>query len=261
MKSIVATLVLILAAAAAFGVPLTASWIEGKVECGSGSSWKPVNIGDKVDSALSVKLAAGAMAEFSEGSRRVSLSSPGVYSLDALVKAGAEQAKKRSGAMGKLGKLVDPKAADQATTVAGVRGAAQDESETMWMTEDEEGESLAEEAKSYAREGRFADAATFFGQAAAASEGDEAEGYLYAMSWSLAAGGSTIEAIKTLRAFDPEGAEWRAQRDLLLARLDLDSGSAAEARTILEALLAEGTLTGDDLVLAKEMLEEAKAVK
>jgi hypothetical protein len=261
MRYIVATLSLFLVAAAAFGIPLTASWVEGKVEYGSGSTWKPVNIGDKVDSSMSVRLAAGAMAEFSEGSRRISLSSPGIYSLDALVKAGAEQAKKRSGAMGKLGKLVDPKAADQATAIAGVRGAAQDESETMWMTEDEGGEALAEEARSYAREGRFADAATLFGQAAAASEGDEADGYLYAMSWSLAAGGSTIEAIKTLRNFAPEGAEWRAQRGLLLARLDLDSGSAAEARTLLEAILAEGFLTGEDLELAKEMLAEAKAVK
>jgi hypothetical protein len=171
MKKILALLLSLLVAVSAFAVPLTASWIEGKVEHGSGSAWKVVNIGDKIDSAESVRLAKGAMAEFTEGSRHISLSAPGTYALADLVKAGADQAKNRSAALGKLGKLVDPKAAESATAIAGVRGAAQGESETMWATEGEGPESLAEEAKSFARESRFADAAQLFGQAADASEG------------------------------------------------------------------------------------------
>jgi len=257
----IVSLSLFLVALTAFAVPLTASWVEGKVECGSGSSWKLVNLGDKVDSALSVRLAAGAMAEFSEGNRRISLSSPGTYSLDSLVKAGAAQTKNRTSAMGKLGKLVDPKAAESATAIAGVRGAAQGETETMWMTEAEGGAALAEEAKSFAREGRFADAASLFGQAAEASEGEEKESYLYSKAWSLAAGGATIEAIKSLRAFSPTAVSWQAQRGLLLARLDIDSGSAAEAKSILEQLLGSNTLAGEDLDMAKAMLDEAKALK
>lgn len=261
MRKTLSVLILVLVATAAFSAPLTASWVEGKVEYGSGSAWKPVNIGDKIDSSQSVRLAAGAMAEFAEGNRRISLSAPGTYSLDALVKAGAQQSANRSSALGKLGKLVDPKAADAATAIAGVRGAAQGEAETMWMTESEGGAALAEEAKSFAREGRFSDAASLFGQAAEASTGDERDGYVFSKAWSLAAGGATIEAIKTLRAFAPAGADWAAQRGLLLARLDIDSGAGAEARTILEQLLASGKLSGDDLELAKAMQVEAKALK
>ncbi len=249
---------MLLLAASAFAVPLTASWIEGKVERGSGSAWKLVNIGDKIDSAESVRLAAGAMAEFAEGNRRISISAPGTYSLAELVKAGGDQAKKRSTALGKLGKLVDPKAADSATAIAGVRGAAQGEAETMWATEGEGPEAIAEEAKSYARESRFADAASLFGQAAELAQGEEKAGYVYSKAWSLAAGGATIEAIKVLRAMSVAGAgPWAGQRALLLARLDIDTGSTAEARQVLDAAIKAG-LAGEDLELAKAMLAEAK---
>jgi hypothetical protein len=262
MKKFLLALTMLLLAFAVFAVPLTASWIEGKVERGSGSAWKIVSIGDTVDSSMSVRLAAGALAEFTLGSRRIALSAPGVYSLDALVKAGSEQTKKRSATMGKLGKLVDPKAAETATAVAGVRGAAQGEDETMWMTEAEGPEALAEEARSFARESRFADAAALFGQAAGLSSGEEKAGYAYARAWSLAAGGSNIEAIKALRAIAPATAgAWAGQRALLLARLDIDSGAFAEARDILTSTIAAGKLKGEDLELANGMLEETKAAK
>jgi hypothetical protein len=261
MKKIAVIASLLLFSAAIFALPLTASWIEGKVERSSGSAWKTVAIGDKVDSSESIRLAAGALAEFSTGSRHISLSAPGTYSLDALVKAGGDQAKKRSTAMGKLGKLVDPKAAESATAVAGVRGAAQGEAETMWMTEAEGAEALAEEARAFARESRFVDAASLFGQAASAAEGDARVGYLYAEAWSLAAGGAAIEAIKALRAFAPPAGPWSIQRDLLLARLDIDTGAAVEARGLLTALLSAGGLSGEEQELATGMLEETKTAK
>jgi len=249
----------LLFSAALFALPLTASWIEGKVERNAGSGWKTVAIGDKVDSSEQVRLSAGALAEFSTGTRHISLSAPGVYSLDALVKAGGDQAKKRSTAMGKLGKLVDPKAAESATAVAGVRGAAQGETETMWMTEAEGAEALAEEARAFARESRFVDAAGLFGQAASVATGEEKDGYLYAEAWSYAAGGATIEAIRALRAFAPAPGSWSTQRDLLLARLDIDTGAEAGAKTLLTVLLSGGKLSAEELELANGMMDELKA--
>ena len=150
MKKILSIGLFFLVATAVFSVPLTASWVEGKVERNSGKAWALVNIGDKIDSSESIRLASGAMAEFTEGNRHISLSAAGTYALEALVKAGGEKAKNRSSAMGKLGKLVDQKAADSATAIAGVRGAEQGQTETMWMTEGEDANSLAEEAKSFA---------------------------------------------------------------------------------------------------------------
>jgi len=262
MKKILLAFSMLTLCAAVFAVPLTASWIEGKVERGSGSAWKPVLIGDTVDSSQSVRLSAGALAEFTLGSRRIALSAPGVYSLDTLMKAGGEQAQKRSATMGKLGKLVDPKAAETATAVAGVRGAAQGQDETMWMTESEGPGALAEEARAFARESRFADAAALFGQAAGLASGEEKAGYAYARAWSLAAGGANIEAIKALRALSPADAgSWAGQRALLLGRLDIDSGAFAEAREVLQAAIGSGKLAGEDLELAKGMLAEAKAGK
>jgi len=51
---------------------------------------------------------------------------------------------------------------------------------------------------------------------------------------------------------------WAGPRALLLARLDLESGAKAEAKSVLEAAIAAGFLAGEELQLAKGMLEEAK---
>jgi hypothetical protein len=251
---------LLLAATAASALTLTATWVEGGVERRVGSAWRAISIGDAVDSSDTIRLGPGALAEFTGGLRRISLSAPGIYVLDALAKAGAERSKSSASAMDKFGKLVDPKSSAimNQSTVAGVRGDPVSEAGAAWLTDEDDPATLAEDGKSAARDGKYAEAAALFGKAAEGSEGEEKAGYEFAKAWAFAAEGSSIEAIKTLRGMGAAGGEWGRARALLLARLDLDTGSAAEAKAILEAAVAAGGLSPEDLELAKSMLEEAR---
>jgi hypothetical protein len=260
-SSVIFLFCLVLAATVASAFPVSATWIEGQVDRRSGQGWKAVSIGDKLDSSDSVRLGPRALAEFTDGQRRVALSTSGFFALETLFKAGGEQAKQRAGALAKLGKMIDPKAAASAGTVAGVRGAAASPSATSWVTEEEGASAYAEEALAYARESRFADAAKLFADAASESEGEKKSGYTYSQAWSLAAGGAVLDAVKILRGMPlAEAGVWVAPRALLLARLDIDTGAAAEARDLLRAALEANLFTGgEDKDLANAMLVEANA--
>jgi hypothetical protein len=253
---------LVLCAAAAGAFPVSASWVEGQVDRRVGSAWKAVSMGDKLDSTDSVRLGPKAMAEFTDGQRRVALSAAGSYALDSLFKAGSAQATKRAGAISKLGMMIDPKAAVSAGTVAGVRGAAQTPTGTAWVTEEEGAPAYVEEALAFARESRFADAAKLFADAAAESEGEQKAGYTYSRAWSLSAGGAVLEALKILRELSPSTTgKWTGPRALLLARLDIDTGAVAEAQELLLTTIKAGAFSADDRPLADEMLQESAALK
>lgn len=257
MRKFMLAALAVFAISAAAAVPLTVSWAEGKVEFQKGSAWKVLNAGDKVESTDTIRLGPASYVELSDGRRKIVLSAPGVFALEAVLKSGAEKAAKTTGALGKLGKLVDPKAQSSSTAVAGVRGAAQGADSMVWATDSESPEALIEEARAMLREERFADAAELFGEAASVAEGELRDSALYSRAWCLASAGGTLGAIKTLRAMPAVG-PWSGPRALLLARLDLDTGAAAEAKSVLQAALAAGTLSGDDAVLAKAMLEEVR---
>jgi hypothetical protein len=242
-------------------VPLTVSWADGKVELQKGSAWAAVNMGDKVDSASSLRLAAGASVELTDGKRKVSLTAAGTYVLDSLLKqGGAEAAKKRSGALDKLGKLVDPNATTGATTVAAVRGAAVEPAKdtVTWMSDSVDVAAVMEEGRKLVRDGDFSAAALKFDEAVYAAEGDEKVSASYAEAWALAADDSSARAVKILRGMPSTGV-WAGPRALLLARLDIDSGAKAEATSVLEAANAAKLFVGDDVDLAKTLLAEASA--
>ncbi|HTX71258.1 MAG TPA: hypothetical protein VMC79_00395, partial [Rectinemataceae bacterium] len=242
--------------------PLTVSWLDGKVEQLSGSSWIPLNLGDKIDSASKVRLAAGASAEFTGGGRKISLTAPGVFVLDTLLKRGLASAKATSGALDMLGKLVDPKAQTTDVTAAGVRGAAigdQSADSMTWESDTVDTDALMASARQLVRDGHFVEAADKFGQAAAAADGDRKDDALYGQAWALAAGGRTIESVKILRMMRPAGV-WAGPRALLLGRLDIDSGAKDEAISVLQAALNGGTLAGNDIQMAKDMLGEAQSM-
>lgn len=241
-------------------VPLTVSWADGKVDLQKGSSWAAVSMGDKVDSASTLRLAAGASVELTDGKRKVALTAPGSYVLDVLLKQGAESAKRKSGALDKLGKLVDPKASTGAATVAAVRGAAVEppKDSVTWMSDTVDVASVMEEGRKLVRDGDFTAAAAKFDEAVFAAEGDEKEAASYAEAWALAADESSARAVKLLRGMASAGM-WAGPRALLLARLDIDSGAKAEAKALLEAATKASLFVGDDVDLAKSLLAEASA--
>lgn len=242
--------------------PLTVSWLDGKVERLNGSAWVVLNLGDRIDSSATVRLGPGATAEFTGGGRKVALTAQGVFILDTLMKRGLDSAKTKAGALDKLGKLVDPKAQTTDITAAGVRGAAigDQTADTMtWESDSVDVDALMSSARQLVRDGHFSEAADKFDQAAAAADGDKKDDALYGKAWALAAGGRTIESVKTLRAMNTKGT-WAGPRALLLGRLDIDSGAKDEAITVLQAALNGGLLAGDDIQLAKDMVGEANAM-
>ena len=241
-------------------VPLTVSWADGKVDLQKGSAWAVVNMGDKLDSSATLRLAAGASVELSDGKRKIAITAAGTYLVDNLLKQGAQASKTRAGALDKLGKLVDPKASTGTSTVAAVRGAAVEPAKdsVTWMSDSVDVTAVMEEGRKLVRDGDFAAAALKFDEAVKAAEGDEKEAASYAKAWALAAADSSARAVKVLRGMANTGI-WAGPRALLLARLDIDSGAKAEAKTVLAAASAAKLFVGDDVDLAKSMLAEASA--
>jgi hypothetical protein len=253
--------ILVIASCAAYlgATPLTVSWVEGKVEKSAGSGWAAINIGDRIDSAETVRLGAQATAEFTDGKRKVAIAAAGTFNLERLLRGGSESAKKRTAVVDKMGKMVDSSIGSGQTSVAGVRGAAVVEPSAeaiSWASEGVDVDALMTEAKELAKAGKYPDAAAKFAAAAREAEGEQKDGALYGQAWALAVDGSAIPALKTLRSM-PSSGPWAGPRALLLARLDLDSGAAEEAAAVLKAALAAKLLVGDDVELAKDMLAEA----
>jgi hypothetical protein len=252
-------IVTLVAALSLSAVPLTVSWADGKVELQKGSAWVVVNMGDKIDSASTIRLAKGASVELNNGKSKIALTAAGSYVLDSLLKQGAV-ASKDKGALNKLGKLVDPKASVSSTTVAAVRGAAIEPTKdtVSWQADTVDVAAVMEEGRQFVRDGDYSNAALKFNEASSAAEGDEKDSAQYAEAWALAADDSSARAVKILRSMPSKGS-WAAPRALLLARLDIDSGAKAEAKSVLEAAFTAKLFVGDDVELGKSLLAEANS--
>lgn len=286
MKRLALAILVFIAGAAAFASNLTATWIEGSVERKQGSSWSSIKVGDIVKSSDVVRLAESSIAEFSDGHRKVVLSAPGTFSLAAMLREGATQDRKKAGLLDRLSRILAPAQRPAQETVGGVRGASQEAADASpWVEGDggadavssatgDSGEAAAAEAAALAARNAsllssawnlaaakdYGKAADQFGAVADTAPGGMRTEALYGQAWCLEASGSTIQALKILRAMPSEG-EWAGPRALLLARLDLGTGAYAEARAVLETAIASGLFKGDDLELATSMLKEAKAAK
>jgi hypothetical protein len=242
-----------------YAIPMTVSWADGKVDLKNGDAWTAVNMGDQIDSASTIRLGKGASVELSDGKRKVALTAEGTYLVDNLVKKGAVASKQNSGAMSKLGKLVDPQASVGSTTVAAVRGAAIEPTKdtTAWQS-DVDVPTIMEEGRQLMRAGDYAAAALKFGEAVDVADGVEKDSAMYSQAWAFASGDSQVKAVKILRSM-PASGNWAGPRALLLARLDIDSGASAEAKSVLEAGLSSKIFAGDEVDLAKSLVTEASA--
>lgn len=260
-----ACLVIAVLFASALGLsaaPLTVAWADGKVDLQKGSAWVALSIGDKLDSSSTIRLGAAASVELTDGKRKMALTAPGLYALEALLKQGASSASRTSGALTKLGKLVDPALTTAGTSVAAVRGAAIEPAKdsVTWMSDSVDVKAVMDEGRKLARHGDYAEAAAKFDEAASAADGEDAEAALYAEAWALAADQSSARSVKILRGMADSGT-WAGPRALLLARLDIESGAAAEAKALLGAAMAGNLFVGDDVDLANSMLAELNGKK
>lgn len=108
------------------------------------------------------------------------------------------------------------------------------------------------------RAGDYATAALRFNEAAGIAEGADKDEALYSQAWALAADDSQARALSVLRAM-PSSGNWAGPRALLLARLDIDTGAKAEAKSAIETGLSSKLFVGDELDFAKSLLSEASA--
>jgi hypothetical protein len=241
-------------------VPMTVSWADGKVDLKSGSAWAAVSVGDKIDSSSTIRLGKGATVELTDGKRKVSLTAEGSYVVDAVLKKGAVASKKSTQAMDKLGKLVDPQASVNSSTVAAVRGAAVEPAkESMdWQSGEADYASLMDEGRRLVRTGEYGSAARRFNEAAGAADGVDKDAAQYSEAWALAADESQGRAVNILRGM-PSSGNWAGPRALLLARLDIDSGAKVEAKTVIQSGMAAKLFVAEEVELAKALLEEAQA--
>ncbi len=240
-----------------YGVPLTASWVEGDVFVRAGSSWKEIQPGDRVESSAAVRLGLNSFAEFSSGGRKIALSAEGTFNLDALLSASASRVQRSSSVLSKMERLVVDRS-PRSTTAAGVRSEMQgDPEKTEWALDDEDPQTLAEDAQGLVKEMRYAEAAKKFGAAAEGAMGGQRDEYRYSQAWCLAASSDSIGAIKILRPMNAEGA-FAVPRALLLARLNLDTGAAREALAVLDQIVRVRSLSADEAGLADELRDEAR---
>lgn len=286
MKRLMLALLVFMAATAAFASNLTATWIEGTVERKQGSSWTAIKLGDIVKSSDVVRLADSSIAEFSDGRQKVTLTAAGTFSLSTMLRAGASLDKRKASLLDRLARILSPDRKPSQDTVGGVRGDDKDDPvATPWVDGDgeadavsaatgESGEDPAAEAAALAVKNAgiisaawdlvkakdYRKAAEQFGSVVATAQGGMKAEALYGQAWALEASGSTIPAIKILRAMPAESA-WAGPRVLLLSRLDLGTGAYSEARSLLESAIGSGLFSGEDLEQAKAMLKEAKAAK
>jgi hypothetical protein len=241
-------------------IPLEVSWTEGPVDRKVGTAWKALQPGDALDSAESIRLGSNAYIELKAGQRKLVISAAGLYVPDSLLKAGADGSTKKNAVLDKLSKAVAPQKAEASAAVGGVRAAEAPSTTVEWADESEDARALVTEAQGDVAEGRYEEAAGKFSEAAEALDGGERAGALYGKAFCLAVVGETIPAIKELRSL-PSSGDWAGPRALLLARLDLDTGAAAEARSVLEAAISGKLFTGEDLEAAKARLAEAGSAR
>lgn len=237
-RHIAFAIVLLAVAASAFAAPVIVTFVDGSAQVQSGSTWKKLDFDDKFDSALSVRLAAGAVLEMkAQNGSVVTIAAPGTYVVDSLFKPRTEQGTITTIA-GKLEKLA--KGGPQDSTVGGVRGAeAGQPAVTMWAGGTEEADAMAKSAFDAARGGDHAGAYKLYMEAAAlyidASDPTGAARSAYSASLSAMASGSGAKALAALRTASPEDAgALRGSYALALATLSARYGATADAKALLQ---------------------------
>jgi hypothetical protein len=240
----IAVLVLF-AAGSLSAAPVNVVFVDGTVQVQSGSTWKNLDLDDKFDSALSVKLAAGALLEIQAqgGASSVTIAAPGVYKVDTLFKPRTEPSAVATVA-GKLEKLA--KGGRQDSTVAGVRGSeAVVGKGTMWVGDTREADETFESADKASKQADHIQAWKLYMKSLElyieASDPTGAAWAAYSASLEALASNSGAKALSSLRAASPEDAgALRGSYALALATLSARYGAMDDAKTLLNKAINAG---------------------
>ncbi|MBN2875730.1 MAG: hypothetical protein JXM71_11595 [Spirochaetales bacterium] len=224
--------------------PVVVDFVDGDAHVLAGGSWKRLDFDDKLDSAQSVKLGAGAILELrSQAGSTVTIAAPGTYLVDSLFKPKTEASAVATVA-GKLEKLA--KGGKQDATVAGVRGSeAVVAKETMWAGGTIEADEAFAEADVAFKGGDHGSAWSLYMESLElyleASDPTGAARAAYSASLAAIAGGSGAKALASLRAASAEDAgALRGSYALALATLSARYGATADAKALLNTAITAG---------------------
>lgn len=250
--------VLALAGSLAYAIPVTVTFVDGNAQVQAGSIWKVLDFDDRIDSAQSVRLTAGAVLELkSQTGSTVTIAAAGTYLVDTLFKPKTEPGAVAAVA-GKLEKLAS--GGKQDVTVAGVRGSeAVVAKETMWAGGTAEADEVYGEAGAASKSGNFAEAWSLYMESLYlyqdASDPTGAARAAYQASLAAIAAGSGAKALSSLRAAVPDDAgALRSSYALALATLSARYGAVEDAKALLRRSIDGGWF--DDPV----MLADAKSL-
>lgn len=235
---------LLMLSAALWAEDAIASFVDGDVQQGSGSTWKAVAIGDKVEPGNSVKLGGtGAYLELKFQGATLSLSQPGSYAVAGLVaKAKALKSGPVASVLRKYGAALGSGQSANAATVAGVRGAEQGKSsDSDWVSNDTDVYLAA--ARDYIASGDYVAALNQLQSAkdSVSTMNTEIEFY-FAVAEDLR--DDPRAAFEHLERATPSGTEtWASDYLLLKAKLFLETFAPQAASDILQA--SQASLSGD----------------
>ena len=210
-------------------------YLEGEMEINQDGSWVEAMIGDTIQANTQLKVYEESIAEFSNDNTRLTISNPGVYSLEDILSQ-----KKRVSSFGfgtvvqNTYKYVAGKQKSTSSAVMGVRGAkAEDSNDVAWM--DEEDEQLSE-GKDFVKAKKFKQAVSVLEEGFKNADPDAEQEYLFYLGYSYAMLGKNGKALKYLSEVKADGSEdYFGGYILVKGQLLLDSLSYKKALALFNS--------------------------
>ncbi len=213
-------------------------FVEGKLEIKDGSSWISLESGSMIPNGKVIRLNAGTVVELTNNGNKFSLTRPGVYSIDSILKANSRNSRAESIILRTIKKLFQHKAAG-GSDILGVRGAEVEDDGFSWSND--EYTDQMEEGKNNLSSGMYQEAVSNFKDAVDSSF-DDAEGNeaLFYLSYAKTLQGDTAEALSVIEEYtpDPETAYYE-QGILLKANLLLENFKPEEAVEWIDTYISD----------------------
>ncbi len=212
-------------------------YLEGTMEINQDGSWVEAMIGDAIAPDTQLNVDEETIAEFSGNNIRLTISNPGVYSLQDILKR-----KKRVSSLGfgtviqNTYKYVAGNEKNTSSAVMGVRGASvQDPGDVAWM--DEEDEQLSD-GKDLIKKNKFKEAVSVLKEGFQDADADAEQEYMFYLGYANAMLGNNGKALKYLSGVKADGSETYFWNYVLVkGQLLIDSLSYKKALSLFNSYI------------------------
>jgi len=214
---------------------LSVSYLDGSAGIRSGSTWRPLSIGDAVPINATIRVDPAGWVQLKGAGIDVILTRPGIYSVSEVVARHRTVSPRGIGAAitASLRALASGRSPAQSSASGARAGnAGEAEEDDLWV-ESSAGGFLAE-GKSDLKAGRYDDALRALRQAELSASGEEMPEIRFYLASTYSLKGNLGQAWKLAEDLTPvPGTEWEGDLVLLKARLLLDTSAFAEAAALL----------------------------